>query len=256
MFPPPPLVFTLGALFNPDIASIPITLKISSPSPQVDELVPLCMAIHTCLYQCVFETIIQGHVDIRNVQGSVDYLGPTIEFPEPPQDPKLCFLLKMASSPSVWEIPKVSYCNAYHYTYTFIGRVLLNIGVHLDVHKFSLIDKNIPSVGLDVNRHAVLKLLYTVISSDKFGDSPVSVDDCCITLIVFLRVLNSTSHHPRFLPKDWCTPALAAKFVRIAFEGDEWKSCFFGYQVVSRKIFNDLHQQLNLPFIFSRVPFS
>ncbi len=114
---------------------------------------PLRMAIHTCLYQCVFETIIQGHVDIQNVQGSVDYLGPTSEFPEPPQDPKLCFLLKMASSPSVWDIPKVSDGDPDRYSYTFIGRVLLNIGVHLDVHEFSLIDENIPSFRLDVNRH-------------------------------------------------------------------------------------------------------
>ncbi len=62
-----------------------------------------------------------------------------------------------------------------------------------------------------------------MISFNKFGDSPVSVEDCCIALIVFLRVLNSTSHHPRFLPKDWCTPELAAKFVQIAFKDDEWR---------------------------------
>ncbi|KAK0231964.1 hypothetical protein EDD85DRAFT_970102 [Armillaria nabsnona] len=120
MFPPPPLVFTLGALMDREIA-----LKISSPSPQVDEPVPLCMAIRTCLYQCVFETIIQGHVDIQNVQGSVDYLCPTSEFPELPQDPKLCFLLKMASSPSIWDIPKVFYYDSdgyeHRYSYTFIG---------------------------------------------------------------------------------------------------------------------------------------
>ncbi|KAK0231972.1 hypothetical protein EDD85DRAFT_970132 [Armillaria nabsnona] len=237
MFPPPPLVFTLGALINPEIASIPITLKISSPSPQVDEPVPLCMAIHTCLYQCIFETIIQGHVDIQNIQGSIDYLSPTSEFPEPPQDPKLCFLLKMASSPSVWDIPKVSYPDpdgfGYHYSYTFIGRVLLNIGVHLDVHKFSLMDKNIPSFCLDVNHQAVLKLLYRMISSADFGNGrPAHPKDCCIALVIFLRVLNSTSHRPRFLPEDWCTPALAAKSVRIAFKDDEWNECFYEHLVV------------------------
>ncbi len=236
MFPPPPLVFTSGALKPPpwkhmdpdsEIASNLTGLKISSPSPQVDKPVPLCVAIRTCLYQYVFETIIQDDVDIRNIRGSVDYLGPTNEFSEPPQDPKLCFLLKTASSPSIWDIPKVSYGEPDHpfrYSCTFISRVLLNIGVHLDVNKFSLIDECIPSFLLDVNRHAVLKLLYKMISSANFGNGrPAYVKDCCIALVIFLRVLNSTSHRPRFLPEDWCTPELAAKSARIAFEDDEWK---------------------------------
>ncbi|KAK0442216.1 hypothetical protein EV421DRAFT_600584 [Armillaria borealis] len=242
MFSPPPLVFTSGALrrlsrthIEPEIASILTGLKISSPSPPVDKPVPLCIAIRTCLYQYVFETIILGHEDIRNIRGSVDYLGPTNEFPEPPQDPKLCFLLQIAGEPSLWDMPKVTGepNDRYPYSRTLIGRVLLNIGVYLDVNKFSLIDECIPSFGLDVNRHAVLKLLYEMISSADFGNGrPAYAKDCRIALLIFLRVLNSTSHRPRFLPKDWCTPELAAKSVRIAFEDDEWRSCQYEYEVI------------------------
>lgn len=224
--PPPPLVFTsaafrqIGRLIEPEMASIPAELKISSHSTEVDEPVPLYTAIHTCLYHYVFETIIQGHEDIRNVQGSIDDLSP---MNESPQDPKLCFLLKMASTPSLWDMSGATFGehNIYRYSYSFIRRILLNIGVYLDVHKFSLIDKNIPSFSLDVDRQAVLKLLYKMISSTEFGNGPLRVEYCRVVLIIFLRVLNSTSPRPPFLPKDWCTPELAANSARLAFEGYE-----------------------------------
>ncbi|KAK0496567.1 hypothetical protein EDD18DRAFT_1462993 [Armillaria luteobubalina] len=248
MFPTPPVVFTSGALrlipelpITPEMESLLEGLKISSHFSEVDEPVPLYTAIRTCLYQYIFETIIQSHEDIQNVRGNIDYLYPTNELP---QDPKLCFLLKMATTPSLWDMPKVTYNGPFdfelRYSYTFIGRILLNMGVYLGVHKFSLIDKNIPSFSLDVNRLAVLKLLYKMISLAEFGNAsgPLHVKDCCITLIIFLRVLNSTLHPP-FLPKDWCTEELAANSVQLAFEDDEWQSC-----------------QQNLSFIFSRVLFS
>ncbi|KAK0215557.1 hypothetical protein IW262DRAFT_1400904 [Armillaria fumosa] len=259
--PPPPLVLTSGALrqseifIKPKIASIPaVGLKISSPSPEVDEPVPLCMAIRTCLYQYVFETIIQGHIAIQNVQGSVDYLGPTNESPH---DPKLCFLLKMASASSLWDMPEVSYGERgtrHRYSHTFIGRILLNIGVHLDVHKFSLIDKNIPSFSLDANRQVVVKVLYEMISSAEFDSGPMCVKDCCIALIIFLRVLNSTSHRPRFLPKDWCTPELAANSVRLAFKDDEWKSWVSVQLVVFKEDIQRFTRATELALYFFSCP--
>ncbi len=244
---PPPLVFgpsgglTIASWISlvPDPQRAFTGWKISSPSPQVDEPVPLSVAIRTCLYQYVFEILIQDHETIQSIrdQDSIDYLLSTNEFPEPPQDPKLCFLLKTASSPSLWNMPEVSYGvpypddNPFRYDCTFISRALLNIGVHLDVHKFSLVDKNIPSFSLDVNRHAVLKLLYEMISSDNFGNGrPARPKDCCIALVIFLRVLTSTSRRPHFLPENWCTPKLAENSARIAFRDDEWKWCFFKTQ--------------------------
>ncbi|KAK0215556.1 hypothetical protein IW262DRAFT_1465241 [Armillaria fumosa] len=71
-----------------------------------------------------------------------------------------------------------------------------------------------------------------MISSAEFGSGPLCVKDCCIALIIFLRVLNSTSHRPPFLPEDWCTPDLAAKFVQISFGDDEWNSCVYKHKVV------------------------
>ncbi|KAK0215581.1 hypothetical protein IW262DRAFT_1465277 [Armillaria fumosa] len=254
-----PVVFTSGALRRypgSNIESEIASILTSSLSSQVDEPVPLPTAIRTCLYQYVFESIIQGHEDVRNGRGSIDYLDPTSEFPEPPPDPKLCFLFKMASSPSIWDMSVTTY-DEYdeaeyepRYNCTFISRI------HLEVHKLSLIDRNIPSFGLDVNRHAVLALLYKAISSDKFGDSPVCVKDCCIALIIFLRVLNSTSRRPSFLPEKWCTPGLAAKSVQIAFKDREWKLRFYKPQVVFKEDIQRFTPAAELALYFSPLPSS
>ncbi len=79
---------------------------------------------------------------------------------------------------------------------------------------------DIPSFNLDGDRYAVLKLLYTLVSPSEYGgDASVRSHDLRITLVIFLRVLNSTSPRPRFLPEDWCTPTMTANLVRIAFQG-------------------------------------
>ncbi|KAK0237143.1 hypothetical protein EDD85DRAFT_836315 [Armillaria nabsnona] len=48
------------------------------------------------------------------------------------------------------------------------------------------------------------------------------VDNQRTTLMLFLRVLNSTTPCPRFLPSDWCTPTMAFNFTQIAFEDPAW----------------------------------
>ncbi|KAK0216205.1 hypothetical protein IW262DRAFT_202078 [Armillaria fumosa] len=95
---------------------------------------------------------------------------------------------------------------------------------------------DIPSFNLDGYRYAVLKLLYTLVSCSEFGgDASVRRYHPRITLVIFLRVLNSTSPRPRFLPEDWCTPTLTASFVPIAFQDDAWASRYEpGHGYISR----------------------
>ncbi|PBK69475.1 hypothetical protein ARMSODRAFT_1018878 [Armillaria solidipes] len=78
-----------------------------------------------------------------------------------------------------------------------------------------------PSFELDSNRYAMLKLLYTLVSSDDFSTT-MMVDNQHIMLMLFLQVLNSTAPHPYFLPSDWCTPTMASNFTQLAFQDQAW----------------------------------
>ncbi|KAK0457160.1 uncharacterized protein EV420DRAFT_542936 [Desarmillaria tabescens] len=132
---------------------------------------------------------------------------------------RLCSLLTVAGSPSIQK----TYGRILSLDSLF-GGVIRSIGTCMAVDSFQLHDE-IPSFKLDGNRYGVLKLLYTLISNNEFGgDASVRSQDLRITLMVFLRVLNSTSPRPRFLPEDWCTPIMAANFVRIAFQDEAWTS--------------------------------
>ncbi len=101
---------------------------------------------------------------------------------------------------------------------SFFRMIMSNIRIYMDVHNLSLLDNNFPSFKLDGNRYSVLKLLYTLITSDEFSGASMCNPDQCITLVTFLRVLRSTSPHPRFLPEDWCTPSMASNFAQIALQ--------------------------------------
>ncbi|KAK0431262.1 hypothetical protein EV421DRAFT_175846 [Armillaria borealis] len=78
-----------------------------------------------------------------------------------------------------------------------------------------------PSFELDGNRYAVLRLLYTLLSSDDLNDT-MPVAHQRTMLIRFLRVLNTTTPLPRFLPSNWCTPTMAFNFTQIAFVSPDW----------------------------------
>ncbi|KAK0237111.1 hypothetical protein EDD85DRAFT_953119 [Armillaria nabsnona] len=193
-YTPPPLFLTSKGV---QICSVPSTDH---------HAVSLWTAINKYLYPYVADIILQSHAHATD---SVYHYGPVDEFPEP-KDPRLRSLLKMAGSPSIQKayggIPS---------TDSLFAIVIRRIGHYMAVDSFEL------------DRYAVLKLLYTLVSSSEFGgDASVRIQDLRLTLVTFLRVLNSTSPHPRFLPDDWCTPTMAAKFVRIAFQDDAWASPF------------------------------
>lgn len=76
--------------------------------------------------------------------------------------------------------------------------------------------------GLTNHRHAVLELLYTLLSSEQFGKEEVPMDHQRIALNLFLSLVEFTSPPPQFIARGWCTPALASKFVYIAFGDGEW----------------------------------
>ncbi|KAK0455559.1 uncharacterized protein EV420DRAFT_577435 [Desarmillaria tabescens] len=130
------------------------------------------------------------------------------------QDLRLRLLLSMADSPSIRSMP---ISTSPDYDSLFI-RIIQGIGDFLGGKPLPLYDSDIiPTVPLDNNRQAVLKSLYTFVSSVEFDDT-LTLHERNFALIVFLRVLNSTSPRPSFLPEDWCTPQLATKFVRNALE--------------------------------------
>ncbi|KAK0431284.1 hypothetical protein EV421DRAFT_1854414 [Armillaria borealis] len=148
----------------------------------------------------------------RDASDSVFHSDPSNEFPAP-QDPWLHALLTMAGLPSIQKVPITNPSID-----SFFGRVLGNIRTFMGVHESDLLDDKFSSFNLDANHYSVLKLLYTLISSEEFGGASMQRLDQHITLVTFLRVLNSTYPHPCFLPEDWCTPFMASKFVQIAFQ--------------------------------------
>ncbi|PBK69467.1 hypothetical protein ARMSODRAFT_164546 [Armillaria solidipes] len=99
-------------------------------------------------------------------------------------------------------------------------KVLRNINTYMGLQG-DVPNHETPSFELDSNRYAVLKLLYTLLSSDDFGTT-MMVDNQRTMLMMFLQVLNSTAPRPGFPPSDWCTPTMAFNFTQIAFEPQDW----------------------------------
>ncbi|SJL11097.1 uncharacterized protein ARMOST_14500 [Armillaria ostoyae] len=204
-YTPPPLFLTSKGV---QICSIPGTDH---------HAVSLWTAVNTYLYPYVADIILRSYADATD---SVYHFGPVDEFPEP-KDPRLRSLLKVADSPHIQKayggIPSID---------SLFGTVIRSIGHYMAVDSFQLCDDiPSPSFNLDGDRYAVLRLLYTLVSSSEFGgDASVRIQDLRLTLVTFFRVLNSTFPHPRFLLDDWCTPTMADTFVRIAFQYDAWTS--------------------------------
>ncbi len=80
----------------------------------------------------------------------------------------------------------------------------------------------VPITDFTHHRHAVLKFLYTLLSSDHFGKREVPVEHQRAALVLFLHMVEFTSPLPPFMVRDWCTPDLVAEFVRIAFQNGAW----------------------------------
>ncbi len=222
-------------------------LKICLIPEQGHQAVSLWTAVNKYLYPYVADIILESHVHATD---SVYHYGPVDEFPEP-KDPRLRSLLTIAGSPSIQRcygsvtdvdslfrsairrppllmIAGSRTVQRRHSSVTEVDSlfrsVIRSVGAYVAVDSSPLYGV-IPSFNLDGNRYAALKLLYTLVSSNEFGgDASIRLQDLHITLVIFLRVLNSTSPRPRFLPEDWCTPTMAANFVRIAFQDDAWVS--------------------------------
>ncbi|PBK80754.1 hypothetical protein ARMGADRAFT_1091909 [Armillaria gallica] len=129
-------------------------------------------------------------------------------------------------------------------------KVLKNIHAYMGLQGNSLRHMT-PSFKLDSNRYAVLKLLYTLLSSDDFGTT-MMVDNQRNMLMLFLRVLNSTTPHPRFLDSNWCTPTMTSKFTQTALLDTDWTLSFDDNMIL---LFVYEFLQLNGPIanqIFSR----
>ncbi|KAK0202473.1 hypothetical protein DFS33DRAFT_1488633 [Desarmillaria ectypa] len=149
--------------------------------------VGLLFAIRDYLYPWVAD-ILQSEL---NVTDSIFHPENPDEYPSP-QDPELCFLLTIAGVGS------------------FCG---------ID---FSLEAERMPTADLTNHRYAVLKLLYTLLLSDQFGEEEAPVEHQRAALKLFLSILESTFPLPPFITQDWCTPDLASKFVQITFEDRMW----------------------------------
>ncbi len=163
--------------------------------------------IYNYLYPWVGDSTIQGKL---NVTDSVFNPESPDDYPSP-QDPRLRFLLTMAGSRSIIVLPSV-FCETISNIETFCGYGRL----------YYLCHSPLPIVELSSHRHAILKLLYTLLSSDHFGKKEVPIEHQRAALGLFLRMVESTSPLPPFMARDWCTPDLAAEFVRITFEDGAW----------------------------------
>ncbi|SJL16732.1 uncharacterized protein ARMOST_20261 [Armillaria ostoyae] len=187
------------------------TLKIRSISDEDHRAVSLDMAVDNHLYPDIADAFFEGFTHVKD---SIFHPDPaTDEFPAP-QDPRLLSLLTLAGSPSI----RKTAINPSMEKLFF--QVLRNIETYMGLSNI-LLDDEPPSFELDSNRYAVLKLLYTLLSSDDFRTT-LMVGHQQTTLMLFLQTLNSTTPHPRFLSSDWCTLTMASNFTQIAFESPDW----------------------------------
>ncbi len=166
-------------------------------------VVNLLIAIRDHLYPWIGDHIVEGQL---NVMDSIFNPENPDEYPSP-QDPKLCFLLTMAGSPSIQCIEKV------------FSQVISNIQTFIGIYSSS---EPMPIIDLTNHHHAVLKLLYTLVSADQFGTGEMYIGLQHIILLLFLHMVQFISPLPPFICQDWCTPDLAAKFVQLALKDDTW----------------------------------
>ncbi|SJL04172.1 uncharacterized protein ARMOST_07532 [Armillaria ostoyae] len=174
------------------------------------EAVGLGDAIEKHLYPWVAD-IIQSQL---NVTDSIFNPESPDEYPSP-QDPRLRFLLTLAGSPSVqWRTGHED----------IFETVIKNIATFIKISLWnsSSSDGLTPITGLTNHRHAVLKLLYTLLLSDQSGEEGMPMDRQRAILTFFLCMVKSTYPLPLFIVQDWCTPDLASKFVCIVFKDGAW----------------------------------
>ncbi|PBK72338.1 hypothetical protein ARMSODRAFT_1016307 [Armillaria solidipes] len=171
--------------------------------------------VHNYLYPWVGDSIIQGKL---NVTDSIFNPESPDDYPSP-QDPRLRFLLTIVGSPSIQrtgiDLPSGN----------IFRKAISEIETFFRIdHLFYIFQSSLPIVEFNNHRHAILKLLYMLLSSDHFGKREVPVERQHAALVLFLRMVEFTFPLPPFMARNWCTPGLAAEFVRIAFEDGSWTS--------------------------------
>ncbi len=188
-------------------------MEIRSISDEDHLAVSLLDAVNQHLYPDIADAFFEGFTHVKD---SIFHPDPaTDEFPAP-HDRRLCGLLMLAGSPSIQKMVINPYMGE------LFGQVLVYIDIYIGLTLVGPLLNNVtPSFELDSNRYAVLKLLYTLLSSNDFGTT-MMVDNQRTTLMMFLKALNSTTPRPRFLPSDWCTPSMASNFTRLAFKDQAW----------------------------------
>ncbi|KAK0498097.1 hypothetical protein EDD18DRAFT_1156276 [Armillaria luteobubalina] len=202
------------------------TLQMKLPSGSNDGDVTLRVAIKKSLYIFVAEDILSWHMRFEPPIICRNYKNDLFENFYPYS--RLRLLLSMASSRSMRSMAD-SHMQSIPDSYfkqSMTGKHLgRNIPSSPFAHNRSLFITIIESIGelVDIeaphedndNRRTVLEFLHALITSVEFDDS-LTLREQRSALMMFFRVLNSTSCRPPFLEKDWCTPRLATKSVQIA----------------------------------------
>ncbi len=167
-------------------------------------------AVYHHLYPDIADAFVKG---FTHVEDSIFHPDPAAdEFPAP-HDPHLLLLLMLAGSPSIRKTAIQPFM--------LFDRVLRNIEIYMGLSGISLNRKAPQAFKLDSNRYAVLKLLYMLITSDNLSNTPQLAHQQG-TLMLFLKMLNTTIPSPRFLASGWCTPTMAFTFTQIAFVPPDW----------------------------------
>ncbi|KAK0505116.1 hypothetical protein EDD18DRAFT_325355 [Armillaria luteobubalina] len=167
----------------------------------------LRMAIQECLYQYVAEVLLQDHMCIEHTVFYQNHTDVHLV------NSRLCLLLSMAGSSSMRSMANSVFLSPHS---LFTG-IMGDIASFLEIKPLSSHRGLTPTIPVNSNRHAVLKLLYTLISSVEFNVS-LTLHERNVVLTMFFQVSSSTSPCPRFLRKYWCTPQLAVTFVHIVFK--------------------------------------
>ncbi|KAK0232175.1 hypothetical protein EDD85DRAFT_102576 [Armillaria nabsnona] len=175
--------------------------------------VTLTGAIEKFLYPSIANAIFLRSAQIEDTVSDDD---PNPETgPEPqPLDPRIRFLLNAVRWP---EIRRIVVADDNDDTALEWVVEKISIFFAIDAQSFDL-NSDTPASKSDVNRSAILKALYLLISLP--SSSPFR--DQRNLLAIFLRLLKSTSPSPGFLNEGWCTPELASQLVQIVFEGEAW----------------------------------
>ncbi|KAK0476189.1 hypothetical protein IW261DRAFT_1643641 [Armillaria novae-zelandiae] len=160
-------------------------------------------AVRSSIYPYIANYIITYHSP-KDVPNNSHHILPVAE------DPRLRFLLAMSTP---------SFSLQANIQFSLMDKMTEYIEINLNVDMLPL--GFLSCSSLDSNRLAALETLYSLILSDMFGNASVlGWHGQRSALRVFLRLITTTSPLPGHLsdPSEWCTPAVATKFINVVFD--------------------------------------